>query len=54
MKTLKKEVFQEGEGYSIVKPIDNEELLKRVNEMITVNDQNEVPLVASSNTRPLC
>ena len=23
---------------SIVKPIDNEELLKRVNEMITVND----------------
>lgn len=50
MKTLKKEVFQEGEGYSIVKPIDNEELLKRINEMITVND----PLVASSNTRPLC
>jgi DNA-binding response OmpR family regulator len=47
---FKKEVFQEGEGYSIVKPIDNEELLKRVNEMITVND----PLVASSNTRPLC
>ena len=35
---FKKEVFPEGERYSVVKPIDNEEMLKRANEMITVND----------------
>src|SRR5712691_7960202 len=35
---FKKEVFTEGERYSVVKPIDNEEMLKRANEMITVND----------------
>jgi DNA-binding response OmpR family regulator len=35
---FKKEVFPKGERYPVVKPIDNEEMLKRVNEMITVND----------------
>ncbi len=35
---FKNELFPECERYSIVQPIDNEEMLKRVNEMITVND----------------